>query len=149
MQDDQGDLDSQESDQLCALCHDAQRQLKRRFCRQGEPIKKAPKAGRQKRPLEAPVGRYTHKTYNCGIAIEVDPKERAPDVLHYLITGHLLGGRSLDGVTWREIENDEHSARLSKALFRSMAQVTPNASLQPAARSADRLEGDVGQENET
>lgn len=47
---------------------------------------------------------YKHVTYGKGFTLEVTPKDRGADVMHYLITGHLLGGRSLDGVTWVETE---------------------------------------------
>lgn len=50
---------------------------------------------------------YTHKTYGRRVAVEVDPPERTNDVLHYLITGQLFCGRSLDGVTWREVVDDQ------------------------------------------
>ena len=43
--------------------------------------------------------KYEQKVYSKGYTLEVDPSDRGPDVLHFLITGHLLGGRSLEGVT--------------------------------------------------
>jgi hypothetical protein len=44
--------------------------------------------------------------FGKGVSLIVDPPERAADVMHYLITGHLLGNRSLDGVTWEEADSD-------------------------------------------
>lgn len=46
--------------------------------------------------------RYRHITYGTRFAIDVDPPERVEDVLHYLLTGQLLEGRSLEDVTWTE-----------------------------------------------
>lgn len=43
---------------------------------------------------------YKHVTYGKAWSMEVTPEDRAVDVLHYLTTGGLLGGRSLEGVTW-------------------------------------------------
>jgi hypothetical protein len=51
--------------------------------------------------------KHEQKTYGKGWSITVDPSDRAADVLHYLICGTLLGGRSLDGVTWEENKNKE------------------------------------------
>lgn len=50
-----------------------------------------------------------HKTYGMGVAIKVTPEDRSADVMHYLITGHLLGDRSLEGVTWEDIEGEEYN----------------------------------------
>lgn len=66
---------------------------------------------------------YEIKTYGTGFAVVVDPPERGADVLHYLVTGHLLGGRSLDGVTWKEADNEEYNKlalKRAKALVKSM-----------------------------
>ena len=53
---------------------------------------------------------YEHKTYGKGRSITVNPGDRAADVLHYLICGTLLGGRSLDGVTWEENKEPKEAA---------------------------------------
>ncbi len=64
-----------------------------------------------------------HEIYGKGWAVKVIPEDRAIDVQHYLLTGHLLGGRSLDGVQITEIvdkEYEEISKRREKALTHSM-----------------------------
>jgi len=61
--------------------------------------------------------KYQHTVYAKGWAIKVNPPERSHEVMHYLMTGGLLGGRSLDGVTWEEVEPDNSAA---KALGRAM-----------------------------
>lgn len=53
------------------------------------------------------MSKYEHVVYGVGFKLKVNPPDRGMDVMHYLITGHLLGGRSLDNVTWVETE---HSA---------------------------------------
>lgn len=50
--------------------------------------------------------KYNHITYGKGFALEVTPPTRSADVMHYLLTGGLLGGRSLDGVVWKEMSAD-------------------------------------------
>lgn len=50
--------------------------------------------------------KYNHITYGKGFALEVDPPTRAADVIHYLLTGGLLGEKSLDGVVWKEVSAD-------------------------------------------
>ncbi len=40
-----------------------------------------------------------------GWAIKVTPPDRGADVIHYLITGQLFCGRSLEGVTWEQVED--------------------------------------------
>lgn len=62
-----------------------------------------------------------HKTYGTGFAITVTPPDRADDVLHYLITGTLSGGRSLEGVTWEDCP-DSVVARRDEALAMSLAK---------------------------
>jgi len=62
---------------------------------------------------------YIHKTYAKGFAINVTPGDRCADVLHYLMFGTFLGGRSLEGVTWEEVEQ---SSKATKALSLSMKQ---------------------------
>jgi len=51
--------------------------------------------------------KYDAKTYGQGFVLKVDPPDRAGDVIHYLTTGGLMGGRSLDGVTWEQVEDPE------------------------------------------
>ncbi len=48
--------------------------------------------------------KHEHKIHTNGFAIEVDPPEMVRDVMHYLVTGGLLCGRSLDGVTWKRVD---------------------------------------------
>lgn len=72
------------------------------------------------------VSRYEIKTYGTGIAVKVTPKDRSEDVLYYLITGQLMGGRSLDGVTWEEVDNSEYNKlalKRAKALVKSMERL--------------------------
>lgn len=42
--------------------------------------------------------KYDHVTYGKGYTVIVEPQDRAADVMHNIITGGLLGGRSLEGV---------------------------------------------------
>jgi hypothetical protein len=67
---------------------------------------------------------YEHKTYSTGWSVKVTPEDRTVDVLHYLTTGGLLGGRSLDGVTWEDAGEDygELRKRNAKFLAASMRQ---------------------------
>ena len=63
------------------------------------------------------------KTYGTGFAVKVTPEDRSVDVLHYLTTGGLLGGRSLDGVIWEEVKDEEYNKIAEKnaiALLNSM-----------------------------
>jgi hypothetical protein len=63
------------------------------------------------------------ETYGKGFALEVTPKDRSADVLHYVLTGNLLGGRSLDGVTWEQVDDSEFNRineKRSKQLLASM-----------------------------
>ncbi len=46
-------------------------------------------------------------------SIKVTPPDRAADVIHYLITGQLFCGRSLEGVTWEQVE-DKRLDKLNK-----------------------------------
>lgn len=46
--------------------------------------------------------KHTKKTYGKKRGIVVFPENREEDVLYFLITGCLKGGRSLDGVEWVE-----------------------------------------------
>lgn len=64
--------------------------------------------------------KYKHVTYGKGFVIKVDPHGRAADVLHNMITGGLLGGRSLDGV---EIELLKQPDEATKALSRAMRPI--------------------------
>ena len=61
--------------------------------------------------------------YTQGYSLKVTPSDRSIDVFHHLTTGGLLGGRSLDGVTWEEVNDPElnklHMNR-AEALKRSM-----------------------------
>jgi hypothetical protein len=52
--------------------------------------------------------------YGSGFALKVTPEDRSTDVLHYLLTGHLLGGRTLEGVEWEELEVNEEYRKLQK-----------------------------------
>jgi len=63
------------------------------------------------------MSEYQHVTYGKGFTLRVTPEDRAADVIHFLITGALLGGKSLDGVTWEEVENEvaeKRSIQLAK-----------------------------------
>ena len=64
-----------------------------------------------------------HKTYSSGFSLDVTPKERGVDALHYVMFGTLLGGRSLEGVVINEVPVD-HRAR-NDALRESMKEL-PN-----------------------
>lgn len=50
---------------------------------------------------------FERVTYGKRLVLKVEPEDRAADVMHYVITGGLLGGRSLEGVTWEEIDEEE------------------------------------------
>lgn len=68
---------------------------------------------------------YNHVVYRKGFAIDVTPEERSADVMHYLITGGLLGGRSLEGVTWEEVDNPAYKKaceRSARMLAKSMRE---------------------------
>ena len=58
--------------------------------------------------------KYETVTYGKGWAIEVTPEDRSVDVMHYLLTGHLLCGRSLEGVSWVELDDDHKYVKLQK-----------------------------------
>ena len=60
--------------------------------------------------------KYEHKVYSSGFVVEVYPKERSHEVLHFLITGHFLCGKSLKGVYWREVKDDRTAALQNKRL---------------------------------
>ena len=64
--------------------------------------------------------KYKKTVYGKGWAIKVTPDDRAADVMHYLITGGLLGGRSLDGVTWEEAEDKDY-LRIKKRSAKMLA----------------------------
>ena len=64
--------------------------------------------------------KYEDKTYGKGWSVKVDPGDRCADVLHYLMFGTLLGGRSLDGVTWTDEEPSEAARKSAKRLAASM-----------------------------
>lgn len=67
--------------------------------------------------------KYESKVYGKGYALKVTPEDRAADVLHYLTTGHLLCDRSLEGVTWEEVElSDEARNKRTAALATSMKE---------------------------
>lgn len=59
--------------------------------------------------------------YGVGWAVAVDPPSRAADVMHYMMTGHQLCGRSLDGVTIRDVTNAKYG-RLAKRRMRALAR---------------------------
>lgn len=71
--------------------------------------------------LIAGAGPNVAKTYSNGCTLKVTPEDRTEDVIHFLITGHLLGGRSLDGVAWEQVEGSSIKKR-AEALRRSMAE---------------------------
>ena len=52
-----------------------------------------------------------HVTYGTGFIVKSVPESRAEDVMHFLVTGGLLGGRSLDGVTWEVLEGKAPETR--------------------------------------
>jgi len=64
--------------------------------------------------------KYKETVYSEGYALKVVPEDRAIDVLHHLVTGGLLGGRSLDGVTLEEVEPSEAQKKGAKRLARAM-----------------------------
>ncbi len=68
--------------------------------------------------------KYEAKIYAKGFTLKVDPSDRGVDVMHYLQFGTLLGGRSLDGVTWEQtdIEDDEFMSKRAKSLAKAMRQ---------------------------
>ena len=68
--------------------------------------------------------KYEAKTYAKGFILKADPEDRTVDVMHYLNFGTLLGGRSLDGVTWdkTDIEDDEFMQKRAKQLAKAMRQ---------------------------
>ena len=53
------------------------------------------------------------------IVNNVKPEDRETDVLHFLMTGQLLGGRSMEGVTW-EFPNDEEMGILNRRRVRKL-----------------------------
>ena len=65
---------------------------------------------------------YEVTTYAKGFSIEVEPPERAHEVLHYLICGVELGGNSLDGVKWRYVENSELLSKRAESLASDMRE---------------------------
>jgi len=78
----------------------------------------------------------TKRRYGVGFSIKVTPEDRSEDVLHYLITGYLLGDRSLEVVTWEEVEDEEYT-KLQKKRANQLAkdmelakQVTRNLPLE-------------------
>jgi len=61
--------------------------------------------------------KYQQKTYGKGFALKVTPEDRSVDLMHYLTVGSLLGGRSLEGVTWEKVDINKTSAsRLADAM---------------------------------
>lgn len=73
------------------------------------------------------MSRYTHKNYGGGFACKVTPVDRGADVLNYLITGHPLCGRSLDGV---KVEFVDQPAEWTRALNQQNAQSAKQGSLE-------------------
>lgn len=69
------------------------------------------------------MAKYEHKTYGTGFVLKVEPEDRAADVSHYLITGHLLGGRSLYGVVWEKVNDSKYA---TKELSKSMRETATN-----------------------
>ncbi len=59
--------------------------------------------------------KYEHKVYSQGYALKVTPEDRSMDVMHFLITGHLLGDRSLEGVEWEEVKGEYPTLRKKRA----------------------------------
>ena len=59
-------------------------------------------------------------------AVHVDPPSRGADVMHYMITGHLLGGRSLEGVSVQDATDSKFGRiqdRRARDLARSLEEV--------------------------
>ncbi len=68
-------------------------------------------------------GTDMNKEFSSGFILNVYPPDRSADVMHYLITGELFCGRSLEGVTWEEVENKEYTKianNRAKQLMRDM-----------------------------
>ena len=59
--------------------------------------------------------KYKHVVFSEGFSIKVTPEDRAVDVMHYLLTGGLLGGKSLEGVTYEEVGDVDHGRLRKKA----------------------------------
>ena len=68
------------------------------------------------------MSEYVHKVYATGFAIKVTPEDRGVDVMHNIITGGLLGGRSLEGVTAEEVEHSDAAKRSANAFRRDMQE---------------------------
>ncbi len=49
------------------------------------------------------MSEFERKTYGKKRNLIVFPEDRAEDVLYFLITGQLKGGRDLDGVEWEDV----------------------------------------------
>lgn len=67
------------------------------------------------------MSEYKAVTYGTGRCFKVTPTDRGADVLHHLVTGGLLGGRSLGGVTWEEVEAPPEYARSLRKSTRELA----------------------------
>ena len=72
------------------------------------------------------MDKYETETYGTGFILRVTPQDRSADVMHYLITGHLLGSRSLDGVTWEEVD-DEAMQEIQNQRAKELIQDLENA----------------------
>ena len=78
---------------------------------------------------------YKEVTYGKGFVLEVTPPDRSADVMHYLLTGHLLCGRSLEGVEWKEMDEDSEfvklqrrrAAKLMKSMQKTKETIRDNA----------------------
>ena len=66
--------------------------------------------------------------YGVGWTVAVDPPSRAADVMHYMMTGHQLCGRSLDGVVIRDVTDAKYE-RLAKRRLRDLARSMQAAGL--------------------
>ena len=53
------------------------------------------------------------KVYGSEVMIKVTPVDRSEDVLYFLTTGQLLGGRSLKGVTYEYVEGSGKKSELN------------------------------------
>jgi len=91
------------------------------------------------------MDKYPHVTYASGFAVKVSPSNRGADVIHNMITGHLLGGRSLDGVAVERLDNDPEikgiMERNARMLRRSMEAV--KSSINPFMEVKEKSEAPV------
>ena len=54
--------------------------------------------------------KYQHKVYAAGFSFKCEPKDQEANVMNYLITGHPLAGKALDGV-FVEFLSGEHKGK--------------------------------------